>query len=393
MAAALYAAVDTLLYVAITAVVWPLGVCVAAMLAFVRLCSRGSSLGAPARKHVPNVPRYRSTLAVVDIAGIHTELLTWSAEGPAGSAVILVVYPGNPGACDFYAPFAERVHELSGRRICVVIAGHASHSSRTAEKNGARLLNLREQVAHKNATLLHLAASSPGSAFVLAGHSVGAYMALETLRVLPPSAVLACIGLFPTLSWIGSTLNGQKLTSLFRFGREALWLAAHVARALPTSLQHALVRANLPRTADPDVWVPVTATLLHPQVAYNTLWMALHEMREILALDEEHFSAVQGKVHLYFGPSDAWVRPEDVNAITAAYPAARSTLSKEAGDVHAFVLFPESVERVAQYVWGVVEGAAGRARLDQVARAASPGLQRLRGGGRRARTPRSSTSG
>lgn len=185
-------------------------------------------------------------------------------------------------------------------------------------------------------------------------------MAVEACRVLPSSSVLACIGLFPTLMNIGASVNGLNLMPLFKFGRGALWLAAHVVRLLPARVQDALVRAQLPAGVDPAM-TPITAsTILHPTVAYNALWMALHEMRELLELDEAHFASVQSKVRLYLASRDDWVVESDVAMLQARHTGVRVTVSPHPGDVHAYVLYEGAYTRVAQFVWGVIaEEAAG----------------------------------
>jgi dienelactone hydrolase len=306
---------------------------------------------------------------VVDIAGVRTELQVFEGGSGATGAprTIVVIFPGNPGAVDFYSTFASTLQKLSASaaaaqsssspspEVAVVTVGHASHSSRTATRTR---FDLAQQVSHKASVVAHLLSLEPGARLVLVGHSVGAYMALEVARTLPPDALRAAVLLFPTVMHIGATVNGTKLLPLFRFGRGVAWVAAAVVALLPSFLQRRLVSAvGLPKGTDPMA-VDATLSLLHPEVAYNALWMALHEMREIVALDEAHARRLQDKLKFYFAQEDGWVRPSDPATLRRVLPGAAFVECNE-GHKHAFVLRPESVRRVAEVTWGWVQEAMG----------------------------------
>jgi dienelactone hydrolase len=309
---------------------------------------------------------------VVDIAGVRTELQVFEGGSGATGAprTIVVIFPGNPGAVDFYSTFASTLQKLSASaaaaaaqsssspsspEVAVVTVGHASHSSRTATRTR---FDLAQQVSHKASVVAHLLSLEPGARLVLVGHSVGAYMALEVARTLPPDALRAAVLLFPTVMHIGATVNGTKLLPLFRFGRGVAWVAAAVVALLPSFLQRRLVSAvGLPKGTDPMA-VDATLSLLHPEVAYNALWMALHEMREIVALDEAHARRLQDKLKFYFAQEDGWVRPSDPATLRRVLPGAAFVECTE-GHKHAFVLRPESVRRVAEVTWGWVQEAMG----------------------------------
>ena len=56
---------------------------------------------------------------------------------------------------------------------------HAGHSH--GDHHDGRLNNMNTQIAHKIAALLQIREQHPQAQFVLAGHSVGAYICLEVL--------------------------------------------------------------------------------------------------------------------------------------------------------------------------------------------------------------------
>jgi dienelactone hydrolase len=342
---------------------------VVAILSCRRPVPAGPLLSSPLSSSSSAPPLPFPPVQVVDIAGVRTELQVFEGGSGATGAprTIVVIFPGNPGAVDFYSTFASTLQKLSASaaaaqslsspspEVAVVTVGHASHSSRTATRTR---FDLAQQVSHKASVVAHLLSLEPGARLVLVGHSVGAYMALEVARTLPPDALRAAVLLFPTVMHIGATVNGTKLLPLFRFGRGVAWVAAAVVALLPSFLQRRLVSAvGLPKGTDPMA-VDATLSLLHPEVAYNALWMALHEMREIVALDEAHARRLQDKLKFYFAQEDGWVRPSDPATLRRVLPGAAFVECDE-GHKHAFVLRPESVRRVAEVTWGWVQEAMG----------------------------------
>ena len=116
---------------------------------------------------------------------------------------------GNPGAADFYIPFLSALHELCDGTV-EIFAGwvarwpvslgafladastspprpdackgwpveHAGHSVLEGHET-ARPMHVVEQIQHKAALLDYLYRENPRRRFLLAGHSVGAYICVE----------------------------------------------------------------------------------------------------------------------------------------------------------------------------------------------------------------------
>jgi thioesterase domain-containing protein len=277
------------------------------------------------------------------------------------SAPYFVLFPGNPGAVHFYMRYAQRLHQESGGRLHLVILGHGSHSVSSAM---GRMLNLKAQVDHKIEFVMHhLKQQRPHAPFILSGHSIGAYMAVEASHKLPSSSLLRAVLLFPTLARMAHTTNGKKLMNLFRFGRPFVWAAAHVVAMLPQSAQRAIVRwwmaealqkAETHSSEEVEEAIESVCQLIHPSVAANALYMALHEMHEVTDLDHAKLSALEEKIVAYFGVQDHWVNDEDVDEIERTYTSAKVLRCKE-GHKHAFVLNPRSAERVAQMTWAWIK--------------------------------------
>lgn len=225
------------------------------------------------------------------------------------------------------------------------------------------MFDLQDQIAHKNAVLAMLLQQYPMSPFVLAGHSIGAHMCVEAAHALPHAHVQQVIGLFPTLMNIGDSDNGRKLMPLFRYGRQALWCAAHLVRLWPAALQRALVSLQLPAGVAPRAHhVTITASnLIHPYVGYNALHMALHEMLELRELDEARFLSLAANVRLFFAQRDGWVRDQDRDRLMVQLLGRKHcTIAQDEGDVHGFVLHEASYKRVAECVWHTVRAGSAR---------------------------------
>lgn len=169
-------------------------------------------------------------------------------------------------------------------------------------------------------------------------------MALEAMRHLPPSSVLQAILLFPTVNHIGKTPNGVNLQPIFQYFKGAAWMLTHAIAALPASVQRAMLRPFMAQADEASF--EASLSLIHPDVAYNALWLALHEMAEIRNLDHEHAAAMADKLVFYFAQEDAWVNADDPKLVAGLCRASK-VLSCTEGHKHAFVLSNASSTRMA----------------------------------------------
>jgi hypothetical protein len=235
--------------------------------------------------------------------------------------------------------------------------GHAGHSVSTATK---AMFDLETQIAHKRAFVSALFEREPRCRAILAGHSVGAHMVVEVMRALPADKILRGVLLFPTLLHIGSTPNGVRLTPVFDYLRTPLWIAMHAIVQLPLFLQRWVLRMGAGSSADED-GVSSLMSIVHPDVLANALLMAKHEMREIGALDREHFARIASKLVLYFGSSDGWVADNHASMFESDFPAAQVVRCTE-GHGHAFVLNRASSLRLGALVaqWALQASEARR---------------------------------
>lgn len=168
---------------------------------------------------------------VWDVNGARTSVLIWRSPStivPPVKRPLLLMIPGNPGLIEYYEDFLQYLYSFSTGELDIVAVQHANHSAGhfypydiptdtkigdgDDQKHGEDLWSLQDQIKHKLAILDYLVDSPdwPVSQIVLAGHSVGAYIACELLKQRPNnSAIAKVIHLFPTLWHIRSTPNGQ----------------------------------------------------------------------------------------------------------------------------------------------------------------------------------------
>lgn len=114
---------------------------------------------------------------------------------------VFVMVPGNPGHPEFYVDYMGLLHAET-KRPCVII-GHTGHSPHTATPH---LFSHFHQVEHKVHVMHTLRGRYPNAKFVLLGHSIGAWIALEMLKFLDTDRIHRVINLFPTVHHIGLSL-------------------------------------------------------------------------------------------------------------------------------------------------------------------------------------------
>lgn len=289
----------------------------------------------------PAAPRLERT---EHVSGMPSETLLFG--DVASCASLLVVFPGNPGAPLFYTDVCASLFSAAPQgSLAVAVVGYAGHSAGSHAVN-FRVHGLAAQVAHGVAAARALAGAAPrGCRLLLAGHSIGAHVALAAARSGLPRAVARTLLWFPTVHHIGRSPNGVALLPLMKYGRLPLAAAAGALACLPRCTRAAVARWRLPH-ASPAV-VAAALTLLHPAVPVNALWMALEEMEQVKAVEP----CAGDNVVAYFGDGDPWNSPGDAAEVARALPRARVLQCRE-GHPHGFVLDARSAARVAELSWG-----------------------------------------
>lgn len=93
-----------------------------------------------------------------------------------------------------------------------IVASHLGHSAGDHVTDTSRMYTLEEQVESKIAILDRLREQYPaGTRFILAGHSMGSWLALRVLKARPNHGIERLFELFPTIHRIADTPNGRKM--------------------------------------------------------------------------------------------------------------------------------------------------------------------------------------
>jgi len=148
--------------------------------------------------------------------------LAKSGTSSTSSNLHIIIFPGNPGTASFYTPFADALYsyfstnELSDR-IFVSVVGHVSHSIESASSS-SKIHSLQDQLRYKITYITDILKSNDSIQVVLIGHSVGAWLAVESASRLPAhyqKRVIGIVSLFPTLINISTTRRAHELSFLF----------------------------------------------------------------------------------------------------------------------------------------------------------------------------------
>ena len=99
-----------------------------------------------------------------------------TATAPRCDSLVFVMLPGNPGVPHFYLHFLHQVH----RRCPEIDIYCPQHLGHCFPVSSPRLFTLNDQIKHKLDFMERLMTLYPPSTkFIIAGHSVGAYISLK----------------------------------------------------------------------------------------------------------------------------------------------------------------------------------------------------------------------
>ncbi|KAI1314468.1 hypothetical protein EDD11_002131 [Mortierella claussenii] len=287
--------------------------------------------------------------AIWNVKGENVPTLWWPAKGlppsskdPQGELhhTVLFMIPGNPGIIDYYTPFLQTVHDTCQGRIDIFGASHPGHSWGPHVTDPSRLYSIEEQVENKIAILDKLREMyPPGTRFVLAGHSMGAWLAMRVLKARPNHGIERVFGLFPTLHRIADTPNGRKLSKSM-LNPSVRGLVGGLVSTLrfifsaPPVLQSIV---GLLTGQEDDMARVTSQKLLHSFVVKNCLFLGYHELESIKIIDRESIEEHTSKLVFYYGKTDGWSPIENYYEMQEQFPKVKSYLCNQ-GMAHAFVL-------------------------------------------------------
>jgi pimeloyl-ACP methyl ester carboxylesterase len=269
--------------------------------------------------------------------------------------LVYLVFPGNPGICQFYRTFLNELYDLSNGTIevqCFSYLGHSKRCSTTGE-----VFSLQDQIDFASKYCETLLESDPSITLILAGHSVGAFIALKVIesgRILP-ERLLQTVFLMPTIHKIGDSPNGRQLSFFLAHFRPLIGALAGVLALLPRRFLLFLVRLNVgSHTKLDDVVQTVANHLISRDSALNCLFMAHQEMERIREIPRAGIERIIGKSVWLFAPGDRWTPLSYRKELQSHWPEAKMLISHSAVQ-HAFVVGGSEI--VAAQVWTWVQEA------------------------------------
>lgn len=247
------------------------------------------------------------------IGGVRAML--WESRGAPRAALLFI--PGNPGLCEYYTKFLGELYEDLGGACTLLCKSSPGHddtvgapppTGRAAGGGPVRTYyGVGDQVDAQAEALRTLRAHvGPRTPIVLAGHSMGAYVAMRLVARYPTEIQgLQCF--FPTISHIGISPQGRRM-------QYALWppvltivhALAWLLACLPLAWLEACMRL-FTRQA-PDAARVTAAFVRRPGAVVTALRTFADECDMIRAVPSDTLDALQTAdipVHCYWGRGDS----------------------------------------------------------------------------------------
>ncbi|KAG0303419.1 hypothetical protein BGZ98_006678 [Dissophora globulifera] len=287
--------------------------------------------------------------AIWNVQGENVPTLWWPAKSqPSSSAdgsnpepphTVLFMMPGNPGLIDYYIAFLQTVHDTCEGKIDIFGASHLGHTAGSHVADPSRLYSLEEQVENKIAIVDRLREIYPADTkFILAGHSMGAWLALRVLKARPNHGIVRLFELFPTIHRIADTPNGRNMRYLFKpVSRSIVGGALSTLRFILSAPPVLQSFVGLVTGVDSDMAKVTSQDLLRSSVVKNCLFLAEQEMEAIKDMDKELIEEHASKLVFYYGKTDEWSPIENYYEMQELFPKVKSYLCEQ-GMVHAFVI-------------------------------------------------------
>lgn len=219
--------------------------------------------------------------------------------------------PGNPGITSYYKLFFDTLQKnVPGLDIISsnFLGFNATDSCRPSEA-----INLEAQfgdlIDRLDGILLGLSQDERDAKIpiYLAGHSVGAYFAIQALAARP-EAIHRVYLLTPTINDIAESPRGQLMTKMLQVPGIVTLIANFVwllSNCLPTVVLASIVKWI---TQLPDEAVGITTKeVLRYNVVFTALTLARTEMTSIVSPDRKFWQQYATRCSAYWANGDHWV--------------------------------------------------------------------------------------
>ncbi|KAJ8754744.1 hypothetical protein K2173_012133 [Erythroxylum novogranatense] len=276
-------------------------------------------------------PRRPVSFRLCNVSGYTTEVMEILSQDP--SLHVLFV-PGNPGIISFYKDFLEALYEFLGETASVTAIGHISQTEKNWERG--KLFLLQEQIDHK-VDFVRQQLLKDDLPIVLVGHSIGAYMSMETLKRYPEK-VIYCAGLYPYLMFNPLSKTQILYKKVFRLPVLCFLLSFCIASLglLPKCATRLLVSKSVGKSWSATAIDATCSHLLRYHTFRNMLFLALGEFTELSGpLDWAFMRENKGKFAFLFGVDDHWGSLEMYEEISKQVPEISLSIERQ-GLIHNF---------------------------------------------------------
>lgn len=278
----------------------------------------------------------------VSADGALAQSLVYYPEAPSSDVLVLIL-PGNPGTPHFLLPLMRELATRVKRRYEVRCFSQTGHVA--PWRNNGRVFSLQEQVEHKLHYVGARLKENPRLRLVLVGHSIGCYLSVQIAAKFP-DAVEKIVFMQPAFAHMGSTPKGRDMAPVFAFRSQAVRFVKLLEHLFPMAVRRWLVSLAIGSSTE-KVLHFASLSLVSASVMRNVLHMALHEMQEVHAVDEDVIRRHEAKTLFVYSPVDGWVPSEFVQKYQLLFPQARHRVVPQG---HAFMMEPNGSRDMADHI-------------------------------------------
>jgi Lipid-droplet associated hydrolase len=351
---------------------------------------------------------------------VDTVLLRFAAkEKDDDSRLTIVIFPGNPGIAELYAPFAEQLYNALSGCAAVFVLGYLGHTTESMGKwqldaSDGLVYSLHDQIEHKLAFLL--SGYCARRRVVLIGHSIGSFMALHAANAVVqlarfdsnasksnsnsnsnaaeqsiidvanlqfnefftpamfqrwvsagdaralPDSIERCVGLMPTIQWLR---EGLSPAIRYAIGKRLLPAAAFVVAELPRRVKWMLLQRKSDLLGDAQRRVLLEH--LRRSIVHNILYLARTEARLVREPPAEILDRLGSRCFFLFSPAiDQYTPKRQVEELHSQFPHLHFRVLPRSVP-HAFVCDRSAtslvVRSVAQHIEHSVHNIVLKSRL------------------------------
>jgi len=263
----------------------------------------------------------------------------------ANTRRVIYVIPGNPGVITFYKYFMAQLHQKEG---CPVIGfSHVGHIPDEIDTIQCET-TLWYQIYHHLELIETLI--PPHVEIILAGHSIGAFIALQLNRLVTKrSRIIKSFLLFPALQKMGDLPAAKSFKVLFMFKHFVffiIFLLSSLSRATQDRIRGWFARSN--HEMNPQCARDGVLELVNWKVLKHVVSMAQDEFRQVYHLDERLIEENLDKLVSVFAEVDRWAPVEHAVIMKKLFPEGQIEMLNKVP--HDFVMRTDHTDIVVDFM-------------------------------------------